>query len=131
MVSAAMGDAKAGNAENCGAEFLTSTDPSCLMQIEGVLWRRVFETDLGEFIVQLRNEPPYHIVTPAMHLTRSDIAALFKEKLGGIDTDDPPQLVTAAREALRKAFFTAEMGITGANFLVAGSGNVTKSVIPN
>ena len=85
---------------------------------------QVFETDLGEFIVQLRNEPPYHIVTPAMHLTRQDIAALFKEKLGGIDTDDPQQLVAAARQALRRAFFTAEMGITGANFLVADSGMV-------
>ncbi len=85
---------------------------------------QVFETDLGEFIVQLRNEPPYHIVTPAMHLTRSDIAALFKEKLGGIDTDDPQQLVAAARHALRRAFFAAEMGITGANFLVADSGMV-------
>jgi L-lactate dehydrogenase complex protein LldF len=84
----------------------------------------VFETDLGEFIVQLRNEPPYHIVTPAMHLTRGDIAALFKEKLGGIDTDDPQQLVAAARVALRKAFFSAEMGITGANFLVADSGMI-------
>ncbi len=83
---------------------------------------QVFETDLGEFIVQLRNEPPYHIVTPAMHLTRKDIAALFKERLGGIDTDDPQQLVAAARHALRRAFFTAEMGITGANFLVADSG---------
>lgn len=85
---------------------------------------QVFETDLGEFIVQLRNEPPYHIVTPAMHLTRSDIAALFKEKLGGIDTDDPQQLVAAARHALRRGFFAAEMGITGANFLVADSGMV-------
>jgi hypothetical protein len=68
----------------------------------------VFETDLGEFIVQLRDEPPYHIVTPAMHLTRKDIAALFKEKLGGIDTDDPQQLVAAARHSLRRAFFNAE-----------------------
>jgi L-lactate dehydrogenase complex protein LldF len=84
----------------------------------------VFETDLGEFIVQLRDEPPYHIVTPAMHLTRSDIAALFKEKLGNVDTDDPQQLVAAARIALRKAFFSAEMGITGANFLVADSGMI-------
>jgi L-lactate dehydrogenase complex protein LldF len=86
---------------------------------------QVFETDLGEFIVQLRNEPPYHIVTPAMHLTRQDIAALFKEKLGGIDTDAPQQLVAAARQALRRAFFTAEMGITGANFLVADAGMVS------
>ncbi len=84
----------------------------------------VFETDLGEFIVQLRKEPPYHIVTPAMHLTRSDIARLFREKLGGVDTDDPQKLVAAARVALRRAFFTAEMGITGANFLVADSGMV-------
>jgi L-lactate dehydrogenase complex protein LldF len=85
---------------------------------------RVFETDLGEFIVQLRNEPPYHIVTPAMHLTRQDISKLFKEKLGCMDTDDPQLLVSAAREALRRAFFAAEMGITGANFLVADSGMV-------
>jgi len=85
----------------------------------------VFETDLGEFIVQLRNEPPYHIVTPAMHLTRGQIAALFKEKLGGIDTDDPQKLVAAARVALRRAFFSAEMGISGANFLVADSGMIS------
>jgi L-lactate dehydrogenase complex protein LldF len=84
----------------------------------------VFETDLGEFIVQLRKEPPYHIVTPAMHLSRAQIAELFKEKLGGIDTDDPEKLVDAARVTLRRAFFTAEMGITGANFLVADQGLV-------
>jgi len=85
---------------------------------------RVWETDLGEFIVQLRNEPPYHIVTPAIHLTRSDISALFKEKLGGINTDDPEKLVAAARAALRRAFFSAEMGISGVNFLVADAGMI-------
>lgn len=85
---------------------------------------RVFETDLGEFIVQLRGEAPYHIVTPAMHLDRAQIAALFKEKLGGVDTDDPRFLVAAARKALRQAFFQAEMGISGANFLVADAGMV-------
>jgi L-lactate dehydrogenase complex protein LldF len=83
---------------------------------------KVFETDLGEFIVQLRNESPYHIVTPAMHLSRADIAALFKEKLGGVDADDPQLLVAAARRALRPAYFAAEMGISGANFLVADCG---------
>jgi L-lactate dehydrogenase complex protein LldF len=83
---------------------------------------KVFETDLGEFIVQLRNEPPYHLITPAMHLTRTDIAALFKEKLEGVDTDDPEQLVAAARRALRRAFCSSEMSITGANFLVADAG---------
>jgi L-lactate dehydrogenase complex protein LldF len=85
---------------------------------------KVFETDLGEFIVQLRHEPPYHLVTPAMHLTRSDIATLFKEKLEGVDGDDPEQLVAAARRALRRAFFSSEMSITGANFLVADAGMV-------
>jgi L-lactate dehydrogenase complex protein LldF len=82
------------------------------------------ETDLGEYIVQLRNEPPYHIVTPAMHLTRKDIAELFKEKLGDLDTDDPAELVAAARRALRHAFFSAEMGLSGANFLVADAGMI-------
>ncbi len=85
---------------------------------------QVFETDLGEFIVQLRNEPPYHIVTPAMHLTRTEIAALFKEKLGGDGGDDPAETCGSARRALRKAFFSAEMGITGVNFLVADSGMI-------
>jgi L-lactate dehydrogenase complex protein LldF len=93
------------------------------------LGMRVFETDLGEFIVQLRNEPPFHIVTPAMHLTRADIAKLFHEKLAdamsrGPASDDPAELVAAARRALRRAFFSAEMGITGANFLVADSGMI-------
>jgi L-lactate dehydrogenase complex protein LldF len=85
---------------------------------------KVFETDLGEFIVQLRGEPPYHIVTPAMHLTRDDIAVLFREKLGGVTTNDPPELVAAARRALRQAFFSAEMGISGANFLIADAGMI-------
>jgi L-lactate dehydrogenase complex protein LldF len=85
---------------------------------------KVVETDLGEYIVQLREETPYHIVTPAMHLTRTQIAALFKEKLGGIDTDDPQKLVAAARRTLRRDFFSADMGITGANFLVADAGMI-------
>ena len=85
----------------------------------------VWETDLGEFIVQLRNEPPYHIVTPAMHLTRYQIRDLFHEKLGSDVPDaDPQKLVAAARVALRRAFFSAEMGISGANFLVADAGMV-------
>jgi len=85
---------------------------------------KVVETDLGEYIVQLREETPYHIVTPAMHLNRTQIAALFKQKLGGVDTDDPQQLVAAARRSLRLDFFSAEMGISGANFLVADAGMI-------
>ena len=84
---------------------------------------KVWETDLGEYIVQLRDEPPYHIVTPAMHLNRQQIAQLFREKFDEPNlTEDPQELVAAARRKLRKAFFSAEMGISGANFLVADSG---------
>ncbi|HWX52997.1 MAG TPA: LutB/LldF family L-lactate oxidation iron-sulfur protein [Verrucomicrobiae bacterium] len=84
---------------------------------------KVWETDLGEYIVQLRDEPPYHIVTPAMHLNRKQIAELFREKFDepGL-SEDPQELVAAARRKLRQPFFAAEMGISGANFLVADSG---------
>jgi len=89
---------------------------------------RVWETDLGEFIVQLRNEAPYHIVTPAMHLNRQQIRDLFREKLGEDIADaDPQKLVALARRKLREAFFAAEMGISGANFLVADSGAIAIS----
>jgi L-lactate dehydrogenase complex protein LldF len=88
----------------------------------------VWETDLGEYIVQLRNEPPYHIVTPAMHLNRQQIGELFREKLGEfVANDDPGQLVALASRKLRQAFFAAEMGISGANFIVADSGIVAIS----
>ncbi len=86
---------------------------------------KVWETDLGEFIVQLRNEPPYHIVTPAMHLNRHQIRELFRDKLGEDVADaDPQKMVALARRKLREAFFAAEMGISGANFIVADSGAV-------
>src|ERR1700724_100646 len=85
---------------------------------------QAIETDLGEFIVQLRNEPPYHIVTPAMHLNRTLIAKLFADKLEDIGTDDPQKLVALARKHLRRQFFSAEMGISGANFLVADAGMI-------
>jgi len=86
---------------------------------------KVVETDLGEFIVQLRNEPPYHIVTPAMHLNRQQVSKLFHEKLGAAETLDPPELVAIARRWLRKSFFSAEMGISGANFIIADAGMLT------
>jgi L-lactate dehydrogenase complex protein LldF len=88
----------------------------------------VWETDLGEYIVQLRNEPPYHIVTPAMHLTRYEIADLFHDKLGSkVPGEDAPGLVAVARRELRRAFFSADMGISGANFLVADAGMIAIS----
>jgi L-lactate dehydrogenase complex protein LldF len=87
----------------------------------------VWETDLGEYIVQLRHEPPYHIVTPAMHLNRKQIGDLFREKLEPGLSDDPVELMAAARRKLRQAFFSAEMGISGANFIVADAGAIAIS----
>ncbi len=82
------------------------------------------ETDLGEYIVQLRGEPPYHIVTPAMHLSKSEIAQLFHEKLGIPLTDDAQVLVSTARKLMRQKYVQADVGITGANFLLADIGGV-------
>ena len=84
----------------------------------------VVETDLGEYIIQLAGDRPYHIVAPALHMTRGDMADLFAEKLGVERTDDPPKLTGIARGILRDKFLGAGMGVTGANFVVAESGAV-------
>jgi len=84
----------------------------------------VAETDLGEFIVQLAGEKPYHIVTPAMHKSKEDVAKLFHEKLGTPENYTPEQLTMAAREALREKYVKADIGITGANFIVADAGAI-------
>ncbi|HFE53885.1 MAG TPA: lactate utilization protein, partial [Bacteroidetes bacterium] len=85
---------------------------------------RPVETDLGEYIQQLSGEPPFHIVTPAMHRSRQDVGRVFAEKLGVPYTEDPEALTRIAREQLRNEFLTAEMGITGANFAVAETGTI-------
>ncbi|HLW70999.1 MAG TPA: LutB/LldF family L-lactate oxidation iron-sulfur protein [Candidatus Binataceae bacterium] len=82
------------------------------------------ETDLGEYIVQLRNEAPSHIITPAIHLAREDIGRLFAEKLGIPYTPEPEKLTAAARERLRSIFLSAEMGVTGVNFAIAETGTL-------
>lgn len=85
---------------------------------------RVVETDLGEYIVQLRGEKPAHIITPAVHLRRADIAKLFHEKLGISYTEDVPTLTNTARKILREVFLSADIGISGINFGVAESGTL-------
>ncbi|HLF45365.1 MAG TPA: LutB/LldF family L-lactate oxidation iron-sulfur protein [Chitinophagaceae bacterium] len=82
------------------------------------------ETDLGEFIQQLDGEPPYHIVTPAMHKSKEDVAKLFAEKLGTDPKLTPEQLTLVAREKLREKYTEAEVGITGANFIIADIGGI-------
>jgi L-lactate dehydrogenase complex protein LldF len=85
----------------------------------------VVESDLGEYIVQLRGETPYHLVFPAMHLTRHEISDLFSRHLGSAPTEDPEQLTMIAREVMREKFLQADMGITGANFAVAETGMIS------
>jgi L-lactate dehydrogenase complex protein LldF len=85
----------------------------------------VVESDLGEFIVQLRKEPPYHIVFPAMHLTRGEIKDLFNRELGSTSTDNPEELTMVARRVLRQKYITADIGLTGANFAIAETGMIS------
>jgi L-lactate dehydrogenase complex protein LldF len=82
------------------------------------------ETDLGEYIQQLDGEPPYHIVTPAMHKSKEDVARLFAEKLNTDPSLSPEELTLVARDKLRTKYTAAEVGVTGANFLVADTGSI-------
>ena len=85
------------------------------------------ETDLGEYIVQLLGQKPYHIVTPAMHLSKDDIAKLFNEYFQTPLDATPEQLTQKARELLREKYVQADAGITGANFLIADTGSIAIS----
>ena len=85
---------------------------------------RVVETDLGEYIIQLRGERPSHIITPAVHLRRADVGKLFAEKLNLPYTEDIPTLTNAARKALREVFLEADIGVSGVNFGVAETGTL-------
>jgi L-lactate dehydrogenase complex protein LldF len=85
---------------------------------------KVVETDLGEFIVQIREEPPSHIITPAVHLVREEVGRTFQEKLGVPFTTDIPQMTAVARKVLRETFLQADMGLSGVNFGVAETGTL-------
>ncbi len=106
---------------------------------------RVVETDLGEYIIQLRKEPPSHIVAPAVHVGADQVEADFrrvhKDLPASRDLSDPAALVFEARNMLRNEFINADIGITGANFLIAqtgssvivtneGNGDLTQSLAP-
>jgi L-lactate dehydrogenase complex protein LldF len=85
---------------------------------------QVVETDLGEYIVQIRQERPSHIITPAVHLRREEVGRTFHEVLGVPMTTDIPEMTAAARKVLRQTFLTADMGISGVNFAVAETGTL-------
>ena len=84
----------------------------------------VFETDLGEYIIQLLGERPSHIIGPAIHKTKEEVGRLFQERLGIAYTDIPAELTKAVRGELRNRFLQADMGITGVNFAVADTGTL-------
>ncbi len=85
---------------------------------------QVIETDLGEYIIQLAGTGPSHIIVPAVHLKKEEVAAIFSEKLNMNAPSDPIELASIAREILREKFLNAEMGISGGNFLIAETGTL-------
>ena len=82
------------------------------------------ETDLGEYIVQIAGEKPSHILAPAIHKSKGDIAALFAEKLGTDNLHEAEEIAAVARHTLRERFRSADMGVTGANFAIAETGTI-------
>ena len=93
----------------------------------------VVETDLGEYIIQLRKEAPSHIIAPAIHVLKEQVAENFREKHDDLDPDrpldEPTQLIHEAREVLRQKYLDSDVGITGANFLIAETG--TSVIVTN
>lgn len=85
---------------------------------------QVVETDLGEFIIQLNNEPPSHIVAPVIHKTKESIREIFVQKLGMQPTDDAGEMTYFARQHLRRQFLEADMGVSGGNFIIAETGTI-------
>jgi L-lactate dehydrogenase complex protein LldF len=91
------------------------------LEAEGI---ESIETDLGEYIVQLRKEPPYHIVTPAMHLSKEEVAKTFNEKKQTPLDWSPEQITNFVRQELRLKYSKAEVGVSGGNFLIADVGAI-------
>src|SRR6185436_12848950 len=85
---------------------------------------QVVETDLGEYIIQLAEETPSHIIAPAIHKTRRQISELFTAELGMPPTDDIAQMTRTARATLRDRFAAADVGVSGVNFGVAETGTI-------
>ncbi|MEQ8677252.1 MAG: LutB/LldF family L-lactate oxidation iron-sulfur protein [Aggregatilineales bacterium] len=85
---------------------------------------RVVETDLGEYIIQLNNEPPSHIIAPVLHRTKAEIRDIFVRELNMTPTDDAGEMVAFARDKLRSDFVNSDMGISGGNFIIAETGSL-------
>ncbi|MGO8752128.1 MAG: lactate utilization protein B [Thermoguttaceae bacterium] len=92
-----------------------------VLAAEGI---RAVETDLGEYLVQLAEQRPVHIVTPALHMSASDVGHLFQQKLQEPYTAEHQALTATARKHLRQDFIRADMGVSGANFAIADTGTI-------
>jgi L-lactate dehydrogenase complex protein LldF len=120
----------AGTQKNDGSPLLVAKSKSMVseeinlnhaLEAQGM---RVVETDLGEYIVQLRGERPSHIITPAVHLRRHEVGQLFHEKLGVPYTEDIPTMTNIVRKVLREVFLAADVGVSGVNFGIAETGGI-------
>lgn len=128
----------AAEATACIEKILTENDARLLVKSKSMTTEEIelnetahrigcesVETDLGEFIVQVAGERPYHIVTPAMHKSKGDIAKLFHEKFNLPEKSTPEEMTEYVRQVLRKKYTTAQIGVTGANFLIADIGGIS------
>jgi len=118
-----------GLARNCGAHQVVKAKSMVSEEIElnhalEVAGIRPVESDLGEYILQLAHERPAHIVAPAIHKTRGDVADLFERRVDPQRAEEPEQLTAIARRALRAVFAGAEVGVSGANFAIAETGTI-------
>ncbi len=116
--------ARRGNVEKVIKAKSMATEEIHLNHVLETAGINAIETDLGEYIIQLNNEPPSHIVAPVIHRRLEDIAQIMQEKLDMPPTLDPEVMCALAREMLRKEFLTADMGVSGCNFAIAETGTI-------
>src|ERR1700741_2840934 len=116
--------ARARNARTIVKSKSMTTEETHLNAALEAAGMQVVETDLGEYIIQLAKEPPSHIIAPAIHKTRGQIAELFNAELGMPLTDDIARLTSTARATLRDRFAAADVGISGVNFAIAETGTI-------
>ncbi len=118
------GLAKDGNARTIVKSKSMTTEETHLNAALEAAGVQVVETDLGEYIIQLAEETPSHIIAPAIHKTRKQVSDLFTSELGSPPTDDIAQMTRTARVTLRDRFAAADVGISGVNFGVAETGTI-------
>lgn len=116
--------ARSAGAELCVKSKSMVTEETGLVSALEAIGVRTIETDLGEFILQLDHDAPSHIVTPMIHKDRTAVGRAFVRELGAAYTEDPAELTRIAREYMRTQFRKADLGISGANFLVADTGSI-------